>query len=177
METTVFLSRPQHEQSIKNLSWNVNGVKTKLEKGGVQNLLLNYDLISSNEVKTPLQVNFPGYVSYKSDVMGSSERGGTVLMVKNYLVKEIVSIDTSVKEQVWVEFRCVPKYLFGFCYIPPSDSEYYSHYSFAAIQEKLKTSVTCHEFCIIGDMNSKFGHLVSARTQTNFTYFGRRGIS
>ena len=44
--------------------------------------------------------------------------------------------------------------------VSDSDSEYYSHDSFASIQEKLKSNVQCQEFCIMGDMNSRFGPLV-----------------
>lgn len=47
--------------------------------------------------------------------------------------------------------------IFGFCYVPPADSHYYSHKSFADMQEKLKTSENCDEYCIIGDVNARFG--------------------
>ena len=47
--------------------------------------------------------------------------------------------------------------LFGFCYIPPSDSQYYSHISFSSIQEKLKTDESSCSYCIIGDLNARFG--------------------
>ncbi len=82
MEATVFLSRPQDVYNIKILSWNINGVKTKLEKEMVQSVLLNYDVICLNEVKTSLPVSFPGFVTWKSAVRGPAERGGTALLVK-----------------------------------------------------------------------------------------------
>lgn len=44
----------------------------------------------------------------------------------------------------------------GSCYILPPDSEYYSHDSFASIQEKLKI-IECNEFCVSGDLNARFG--------------------
>lgn len=78
-------SRPQHVRTLKVLSWNINGVKNKLEKKIVQNLVQKYDIISLNEVKTPLSISFPGYNSFKSSVRGSWERGGTVIFIKNYL--------------------------------------------------------------------------------------------
>lgn len=58
-----FLSRPQHVRTMKMLSWNINGVKKKLEKKHVHELLQQYDIISLNEVMTPLPVAFPGYIS------------------------------------------------------------------------------------------------------------------
>ncbi len=100
----------------------MNGVKTKLENKHVHDLLQNFDIISLNEVKIPLAVSFPGYISYKSCVRGSPERGGTVLLIKNYLSNSIVSVDVDIEEQVWVQLRHAPKYLFGFCYVPPADS-------------------------------------------------------
>ncbi len=49
--------------------------------------------------------------------------------------------------------------MFGFCYVPPYDSEYFNHQSFAAIQEKIIDG-GCK--CIImGNMNSRFGQYVS----------------
>ena len=122
----------------------------------VQSVLLNYDIISLNEVKTSLPVSFPGYVSFKSEVRGSAERGGTVILVKDYLSKYVTDLDINKEDQIWVQFRCVQKCLFGSCCIPPPDSEYYSRDSFASIQEKLKTS-ECNEFCITGDLNARFG--------------------
>lgn len=60
-------------------------MKTKLEGKVVQDLLYKYDLICLNEIKTPLEVYFPGYVTYKSAVRGSNQRGGTVLLIKNVI--------------------------------------------------------------------------------------------
>ncbi len=142
------------------VSWNINGVKTKLEKNCVQEFLLKYDIIGLNEVKTASSVSFPGYFTYRSAVRGSKERGGTVLLVKNYVSHLVAEIDTSIEEQIWGKLKCAPKILFGFCYIPPADSQYYSHESFACIQEKLKTSKWCEEYCIVGDMNARFGKSV-----------------
>ena len=161
----MFLIGPQHINTFKVISWNINSVKTKLEKKPVQDLLNNYDIISLNEVKTGLPVSFPGYVSYKSVVRGSSERGGTVVLIKNYLYNSIMYVDTSIDEQIWIQLRCAPKYLFGFCYIPPADSQYYSHDSFASIQEKIKTSEMCQRYVIIGDMNTRFGQLARELTE------------
>ncbi len=48
MEPAFFLRRPQNLLSV--MSWNVNGIRTKLEKDGVYNLLLNYDVIGLYEI-------------------------------------------------------------------------------------------------------------------------------
>ena len=69
----------------------------------------------------------------------------------------VAKVDVSVEDQIWAQFHFAPRVLFGFCYVPPMDSQYYSHNSFASIQEKLKTNTSCNEFCIIGDQNARFG--------------------
>ena len=146
-------------KSVSILSWNINSVKTKLEKNSVRDLLYKYDLISLNEIKTPLPVSLPGYVTFTSSVRGSPERGGTVLLVKNHLSKCIINIDTSVEDQIWLQLNIAPRCQFGFCYITPADSQYYSHESFLAIQEKICSNYTHPECLFIGDMNTRFGRL------------------
>ncbi len=66
-------------------------------------------------------------------------------------------VDNNTEDQVWLELRCAPQVVFGFCYIPPSDSPYYSNYSFAVLQEKLSDVESCKKFLFIGDTNARFG--------------------
>ena len=61
----MFLGGPQQARTVSIISWNLNGVKTKLEKDNVKELLYRYDVISVNEVKTPLSISLLGYVTYK----------------------------------------------------------------------------------------------------------------
>lgn len=71
---------PQFSQTVKIVSWNINGVKTTLKKNCVQEFLLKNDMVSLNEVKKALSVSFPGYL--RSTVRGSNERDGTILLVE-----------------------------------------------------------------------------------------------
>ena len=82
------------------------------------------------------------------------------MLVKNYLNGLIVNVDTSVVDQVWIKLRFLPSVLFGFVYIPPSDSTYYSHESFAVIHEKVNSENSNTGVFIVGDMNAKFGSAV-----------------
>ena len=111
-------------------------------------------------MKTPLLISLPGYVTYRSIVRGSSERGGTVLFIKNHISKLISSVDTSVEDQIWIQLWCASGCLFGFCYIPPCDSRYYSYASFSPIQEKIMSDGVCKKCFIFGDMNIMFGSSV-----------------
>lgn len=142
------------------ISWNINGIFTKLEKANVMQLLLYYDVICLNEIKTSTQIRFPGYVVYSSMCGESDGRGGTAVCVRNNLSRLIHSVDTSTGDQVWLQLKNFPSTLFGFCYIPPSDSPYYSHAAVSCIQEKILHNYRCNRYVIMGDMNARFGRSV-----------------
>ncbi len=90
MESIVFLRPPQNQ--IRIASWNVNGVKTKLEKACVHIVFLRYDIISLHEMKTPLLVSFPGYVSYVSRDANSPHRDGTCILVKRCFEPDVSEV-------------------------------------------------------------------------------------
>ena len=110
------------------MSWNINSAKTKLEKTNVYNFLRVFDIISINEVKTSINMSMPGYISFKSKAVtgAASSRGGTIVMVRNYLSEQIYNVDSNMCDQVWLQIRSVPEVMFGFCYAPPSDSPCFS---------------------------------------------------
>lgn len=80
------------------------------------------------------------------------------MLARNIIVPLAHDVDTSVSDQVWLRFRNIYGILFGFYYIPPSVSLYYSHDSYAAVQEKLKSEYIRNGYIIIGDMNARFGN-------------------
>ena len=163
MEYAGFLKLPhQNDNALKIISWNINGAKSKLENMHVYNFLSNFDIISLNEVKSSMYISIPGYVSYKSKhVSGAAAlRGGTVVFVRNYLSSQIYNFDNNIVDQVWLQIQCVPDTMFGFCYIPPTDSPYFSHQSFVALHEKKLNCNNSTKFCIIGDLNARFGNSV-----------------
>jgi len=139
------------------LSWNINAVKTKLEKTNVYDMIKEYDLISLNEIKTPLKISCPGYISLTSRDMSNPSRGGTCVLIKNQLISQVSGLDLSIPDQVWLQLKYLPGILFGFVYVPPHDSPYFSETSFSAIQEKLKTVSSVNECIIVGDINARLG--------------------
>ena len=155
MDPSSFLDRP--ENSVHILSWNINAVKTKLEKDNIYSMIKEYDVISLNEVKTPLKVSCPGYIRLTSRDMSNPGRGGTCVLIKNQLVSQLSGVDLSKPDQVWLQLRCFPSILFGFIYVPPQDSPYYSEASFSNIQEKIKTEKSVKEYVIVGDINARLG--------------------
>lgn len=106
-------------------------------------------------MKTQLPVILSGYMPYRSAVLGSAACGGTLVLVKNWL-SSVFGVDTSIGDQVWMQMRNIPGVLFGFCYIPPSDSQYYSLGAFSYIEEKL-SEFMLNGYVILGDMNTRFG--------------------
>ena len=139
------------------MSWNINAVKTKLEKTNVYDMIKEYDLISLNEIKTPLKMSCPGYISLTSRDMSNPSRGGTCVLIKNQLISQVSGLDLSIPDQVWLQLKYLPGILFGFVYVPPHDSPYFSETSFSAIQEKLKTVSSVNECIIVGDINARLG--------------------
>ena len=87
-------------------------------------------------------------------------RGGTALLIRRSLQHQVLHVDTGIEDQVWLRLSCIPGVLFGFCYVPPSDSSYFNPDQFSSIQEKLKGSVHDTKFFIIGDLNARFGSSV-----------------
>lgn len=134
-------------------------MRTKLEKSNVQSLLMNYDIVGLNEVKTNERISLPGYVCYKGGVRTDGHRGGTVILVKRALQSSVMGIDFKMKDQVWVRLSLLSNVLLGFIYIPPTDSQYFNPNAFSYIQEKISSGE--EENCnvlLIGDMNTRFGN-------------------
>ncbi len=55
-----------------------------------------------------------------------------------------------------MQIRNIPGVFFGFCYIPPYDSQYYSLSAFSCMEEKL-SEFKLNGYVILGDMNARFG--------------------
>ena len=168
-----FLILPQHP-SLRILTWNINGARTKLEKRPVLDWICQYDIVSLNEIKTSLCVSLPGYVEYRKTQKNFAHRGGTVVFVKNCLSQFVMSVDFGAEDQVWLKLKCVPTVLFGFCYVPPSDSPYFTHHAFAAIHERVVDNDNSRVL-IMGDLNARLGTSVRCvlddEPQVNHTLF------
>ena len=89
--------------------------------------------------------------------MANPSRGGTCVLIKNQLISQVSGVDLSIPDQVWLQLKYLPGILFGFVYVPPHDSPYFSETSFSAIQEKLKTVSSVNECIIVGDINARLG--------------------
>ena len=159
MDGPIFsLNRHQSKTHIKILSWNANGIKTKLEKLPLQEKLHEYDIVAINEVKTNLNICLPGFTTHRTTTnQHSSRRGGTVVLLKNWLVEHVYNVDTSSTDAIWLKLKILPNVSFAFLYIPPADSIYFNLGMISAIQERLMDRSNNDNICIVGDLNTRFG--------------------
>lgn len=126
----------------------------------MQQLLCEYEIILVIGVKTSLPMLFPGYKSYRNKIVGSVDRGGPLVFVKNWLPQFVFGVDSSIGDQVWLQLRDVPGVLFGFCYILPSDSQYYSLDAFSSVKEKSVSEFMPSGYVVVGDTNTRVGKCV-----------------
>ncbi len=82
------------------------------------------------------------------------------MLLRRALHAKVLSVDTSTADQVWLRLAGMRNVLFGFVYVPPFDSPYFSPALFGAVQERIKTAEMTTKFVILGDMNTRFGEYV-----------------
>ena len=119
----------------------------------------NYDIIFLCETATNGVFSVPWYhvITGKTAV---PNRGGVVILVKNYLYEYITAVVITVNAQIWFAFSFMPSVLFGGCYIPPSDSRYYDVHAFSSIVSKRMDNAP-KSLCLFGDFNCWFGNDLS----------------
>ena len=107
-------------------------------------------------MKTPLEIHLPGYVCYrkKSD---SSHRGGSALLIRDALAKQVTQVRIPSAECILVSLKCLPNTTIATCYIPPNDSPYHSFGPIAEIQAEMTRNPE-QKIIVIGDLNARFGN-------------------
>jgi exonuclease III len=143
------------------LSWNIQGSKNKLECPRVITFLSTFDVICLHEIKTPLTLHLPGFTYHRAD-SDSPHRGGTAIMIKNFLAQHIVQVNTPCTDCIIVKLRNLPRTAIATCYIPPGDSPYHSFSPIAEIKYEIERDPRSHVI-IIGDLNARFGDSRSER--------------
>ena len=124
----------------------------------VEKWLCRHDVVFLCETKTNISLSVPGC----NVIVGrtrSPARGGVVFLIKSYLWDKLVRVDVSEEDQIWLELSFWPGILFGGCYIPPSDSMYYSDQSFAYMQSRCIYNGT-QQYFVVGDFNDRLGSAV-----------------
>ena len=134
--------------------------------------LVRNDVVFLSEIKTSVNLSVTGYMTILSNTKNGL-RGGCAVLVKNSLCIEILSLDITHNDQIWINFRFDPHTLYGGCYIPPHDSPNYDIECHANLQEIIKLNPD-KDILLLGDMNARFGasimNLVNDLQMANLQY-------
>ena len=122
----------------------------------LRSLLCQANVICLNEIKTDLHIALPGYVTYMNSTDG--HRGGVAVFVRKNLNRFVVHMDYSVKDQIRFRFKFCPKILFIACYVPPSDSPFFSLEAIAGLDATLQNNRN-DLVVILGDLNCRYAKL------------------
>ena len=141
--------------SLSIVSFNIHGARKKLQNCTLLHFLSKFDIVCLNEMKTNQAISMPGYMCYRGDGE-NSHRGGSAMLIKNYLVNHISEVSAPTPDCVWLKLKFLPHLTFMACYIPPSDSQYHSFAPLAEIQNRISTRPQ-EKYIVIGDMNARFG--------------------
>lgn len=131
------------------------------------NFLYQFDIIFLNEVK----INFLPHVNgFKPFFKGINDinykHGGTLLLVKNYLLDSILEITNIGKNIIGIRFYEIPDTMIFGCYIPPTTSYYFDHIVYTLLQEKIKQYSNMN-IVLLGDVNARFGQTLTLLNDTD----------
>lgn len=126
METTVFSISEQRTNIFCIATWNIDGIRNKLENIQVQHLFADVDVLCLNEIKTGLRYGMAGFETFSSHQGTAEHRGGCGVLIRNNLVNQVFDMDCSHSDQVRFRLRLCPGIQFIAIYIPPIDSPYFS---------------------------------------------------
>ena len=138
-------------------SWNINGVKNKLENKTVETVL-SADIICLNEIKTDLGFSMPGYVTHISKSHARHRGGCAAVLLRHKINDLLLFMDNSHDDCIYFRLKCCPAILFICCYIPPMDSPYFCMQSCSQISSLIQ-AIGDDEILLIGDMNCRYASL------------------
>lgn len=81
-------------------SWNIAGVRDKLQKPDILRFLLVFHTVWLFEMKTNSQIHVPGFTVYSNSSRHHQHRGGVMMLVKNSLVSCVAHVDMSFEGQI-----------------------------------------------------------------------------
>ena len=139
-------------KTLKIGSWNIAGVKDKLQNLKILNLIINFDIIWFLEIKTGTKFTVPGFVPIYNPSKLKSSRGGVVMLVKSYIFPTITSINTGNEGLISCKCSLLPEIVLAAMYIPPRDSLYFCDYQFGILNELLFDN---DKAVVLGDFNSR----------------------
>ena len=149
-----FLNEKKTTSVLKLCSWNICGVKEKLNDSEILKFLMQYDLVWLLEVKSVYQKSVPGFYMYNNMSRRGSHRGGVTLLIKCALMQFVTKVDMDADNMIWVELSVCEGVKFGGVYIPPEDSLYCEASPFQTLSERCSIS---RDEIVLGDFNARVG--------------------
>ena len=89
----IFLSKPQQMRSLELCSWNVCGVKEKLQDKAILNFLIQFDVVWILEARSVHQKSVPGFQFYYSKSKKGHQRGGVIMLIKCALMPYVTRVN------------------------------------------------------------------------------------
>ena len=158
------------QSELKICSWNIAGLKDKLQNLDVLNFLLDFDIVWLSEIKSTLQRSVPGFDLYMNKCKENDHRGGVMMMVKCALAQFVTRVDMKTEGQIWLEMSCWPGVLLGGVYIPPEDSPYHQPAHLGALAGRI---AECERVVIVGDLNARVGKpIIRNENDELYNYYG-----
>ena len=141
---------------LKICSWNIAGLKDKLQDQCILEFVMKFDLVFILESKTYFNLNVPGFEVYTNVSSSGQNRGGVVMLLKSHLSSDVLNVNADDEGQIWLTMSWWPTVKIGGVYIPPHDSPYYG--------PELHGALAAHTFppgnvIVVGDFNGRVGML------------------
>ncbi len=155
---------------LKLCSWNVCGVREKLNDPEILKFLMQYDLVWLLEVKSAYEKSVPGFYMYNNKSRVGCNRGGVMLLIKCALMQYVTNVNMEEDDMIWVNLSVCKDVKFGGVYIPPEDSLYCEASPFRALSEMC---LNTRDVVVLGDFNARVGsHVLSCGDGSVYRYDG-----
>ena len=108
-----FLNWKEYNRELRLVSWNVGGLRDKLDEPDILKFVFGYDLVWLLETKKYFHLNVPGFSVYANVSRSGQHRGGIVMLVKRWLTEYVSRIDTEAEGQIWIQLSWWPHLKLG----------------------------------------------------------------
>ena len=154
------------------LSWNIQGIGSKLEINSIQKFITQHDIIFLTETMKldtfdPVLPEYQFYHCQRKYQHPRARRpsGGIGVLIKDK-IKHLVKVEKINEHVIWLSIKQKqqPPFIIGCTYIPPAGSKIYLHYQvndiFQALQADIANFLHSTPFiALCGDFNSRTGGL------------------
>ena len=137
---------------MKLCSWNIAGLRDKLQKPDILNFVLQSDMVWLSETKKCFNVSVPGFRVFYNISRSGAHRGGIMLLIRDRLLEYVKCVDMNTEGQIWVTLTFLVTYKLGGVYIPPEDSPYFQQADIGALAAQTLESGNVF---VLGDLNAR----------------------